>query len=155
MDAYRELLELVLCHRYRCPWILFIHHMHKLFSRSCLKRCGFKSLQLGFNVIDLYKTMWTEVSLNLWSFLVSISGTSLNHSLPGARSGTSDAHSSPEKEGWCLRRYSCQKLKLKIYQEWSFHTVGFREVSESPRRGRDSSTQYSPCQSPVFNKITL
>lgn len=51
---------------------------------------------LVLNITNLYETVMIDVIL--WSFPVSILVASLNHNLSGARSGTSDAHSSPETE---------------------------------------------------------
>lgn len=91
------LLGLVLSHWHRFPFILFTHNVN-LLSRSFIKKYGFKSHILDLNITNLYETVLIEVSLNLWSFPVSILVASLSHNLSGARSGTSDAHSSPETE---------------------------------------------------------
>lgn len=112
---------------------------------------------LVLKVTNLYETGLIEVSLNLWSLLVSILVTSLNHSLKGARSGTSDDHSktrNPKADVSGVIHANILSLKLT----WSdvFILWDSDSLLQSPHIwSRDSSAIWSPCQSPTFSKITL
>lgn len=126
-------------------------------QQSFKKKKRINPYNLVLKVTNLYETGLIEVSLNLWSLLVSILVTSLNHSLKGARSGTSDDHSktrNPKADVSGVIHANILSLKLT----WSdvFILWDSDSLLQSPHIwSRDSSAIWSPCQSPIFSKITL
>ena len=132
--------KLVLRHWHRfpkyCLYVILIIYLADPVSKGV----DLKPYILVLNITNLYEIMLIEVSLNLWSFLVSILVTSLNHSLSGARSGTPEACNSPETERLMFQEVMhANILSLKLTISDVFILWDSEKWSQSPHRwSRDS-----------------